>query len=121
MKQIVLRAAQFARSEPQGPAYLIASREVLCESLTPYEVDAKKWKPVAPPGLTPSVVEEISQAVLRAEAPLLITTYLGRDPEAVKELVAFCEATGMGVLVSSLFLAPARSRSMAKQIPIFTD
>ena len=34
------------------------------------------------------------------ERPLVVTSYLGRRPEAVAELVRFCEALGAGVLES---------------------
>lgn len=100
-KQIVLRASQFAKSEPQGPSYLIASRECLEEKIEPYQVDARKWKPVAPSALAPASVEEIGTALLAAKTPVVITTYLGRDKEAVTELVKLCESAGLAVLVRS--------------------
>lgn len=98
-KQIILRAAQISRSEPQGPSYLIASREALEERIEPYEIDAKKWKPVASAGLSPASVEEIGNALLKARTPVVVTTYLGRDTKAVAELVKLCEATGTAFLV----------------------
>ena len=100
MKQLILRASQFARSEPQGPSYLIASRECLEERIMPYEIDATKWKPIAPIGLSPSSVEQIGEALLRAKNPVVVTTYLGRDTAAVTELVTLCESLGIAVLVS---------------------
>jgi acetolactate synthase-1/2/3 large subunit len=100
-KQLILRAAQIARSEPQGPAYLIASRETLEERIEPYAVDAGKWKPVAPAGLSPASVEEIGKALMAARSPVVVTTYLGRDAGAVSELVKLCENTGMAFLVSA--------------------
>lgn len=99
VKQLILRASQFAKSEPQGPSYLIASRECLEERITPYEVDAAKWKPVAPMGLSPSSVKQIAEALLSAKRPVVITTYLGRDVTAVPELVRLCETLGIAVLV----------------------
>ena len=100
VKQLILRASQFAKSEPQGPAYLIASRECLEECITPYEVDATKWKPIAPIGLSFSSVEQIASALLGAKHPVIVTTYLGRDMTAVPELVQLCENLGIAVLVS---------------------
>ena len=100
VKQLILRASQFAKSEPQGPSYLIASRECLEERITSYDVDATKWKPIAPIGLSPSSVEQIGNALLDAKRPVIITTYLGRDISAVPELVRLCELTGTPVLVS---------------------
>jgi acetolactate synthase-1/2/3 large subunit len=100
VKQLILRASQFAKSEPQGPAYLIASRECLEERITSYEVDATKWKPIAPIGLSLSSVEQIANALLGAKRPVIVTTYLGRDMAAVPELVQLCEKLGIAVLVS---------------------
>jgi acetolactate synthase-1/2/3 large subunit len=106
-KQIIMRAAQISRSEPQGPSYLIASREALEEAVEPYEVDAGKWKPLAPAGLSPASVQEIGDALLQAKAPVVVTTYLGRDTGAVGELVKLCESTGMAFLVC-VYLSPSQ-------------
>ena len=86
-----MRAAQLAQSEPQGPAYLMASRECLEEEITPYKVDVHKWRPLAPTALSESSVAEIGDALLEAALPLIITTYYGRDPAAISELVALSE------------------------------
>jgi acetolactate synthase-1/2/3 large subunit len=102
VKQQILRASQFSRSEPNGPSYLMASRECLEERITPYHLDVRKWKPLEPAGLTPSSVNEIASALLSAKAPVVITTYLGRDPESVPELIKLCETTGTAALVSNL-------------------
>jgi acetolactate synthase-1/2/3 large subunit len=98
-KQLVLRAAQFSMSEPQGPSYLIASREALEEELSPYTVNEKKWKPMAPRGLAPGSVEEMVNSLLSAKSPVVVTTYLGRNTKAVPELVKLCESLGIAVLV----------------------
>lgn len=101
VKQLIMRAAQFSRSEPMGPSYLIASRECLEEKIEPYTLDVKKWKPLAPRGLNPDSVDEICDRLINAESAVVVTTYLGRDPETVRELVKFCEATGTAVLVGT--------------------
>lgn len=98
VKQIILRAAQLAKSEPQGPSYLIASRECLEEEIKPYQVDAAKWRAVAPTGLAPQSVEEIGNALLESQNPVVITTYLGRDKGAVAELVSLCQSAGIAVI-----------------------
>ncbi|KAI7972963.1 hypothetical protein EIK77_001537 [Talaromyces pinophilus] len=97
-RNIILRAAQFAKSEPQGPAYLVASREALEEEIEPYEVNAKKWAPLATSALSPNSVKEIGAALLAAENPVVITTYLGRDKAAVHELIKLCESLGIAVI-----------------------
>jgi acetolactate synthase I/II/III large subunit len=83
VKQLVHRALQLARSEPAGPVYLTATREVMEEPLTPYAVDGAGFSAVAPGALTAEVVAEIAQALAGASHPLIVTSYLGRDPSAV--------------------------------------
>lgn len=100
VKQLVHRAMQIARSEPAGPVYLTAAREVLEEGLTPQPPPDGCWDPVAPAALTGEVADEIAAAIAGARSPLVVTSYLGRDPAAVPELVRLCELAAMGVIES---------------------
>ena len=100
VKQLVHRAMQIARSEPAGPAYLVAAREVLEEELPPQPPEGGWWAPVAPAALVPGTVAEIAADLERARAPLVVTSYLGRDPAAVPELVRLCELAAIGVIES---------------------
>lgn len=43
-------------------------------------------------------MEKIGKALLGAKAPLVVTSYLGRQPDAVHQLIKMCEATGTAVL-----------------------
>ena len=97
-----MRAAQFAKSEPQGPTYLMASREVFEEKVEPVQIVKKHWQPIAAAGLSPDSTEEIAEALISAKSPCVITSYVGRQPEAVSELVTLAESLGIAVLVSSL-------------------
>ena len=46
IKQLVHRALQLSRSDPKGPAYLMAAREVLEEELPgPVAIDPGAWRP----------------------------------------------------------------------------
>jgi acetolactate synthase-1/2/3 large subunit len=98
IKQMVHRALQFATSEPKGPVYLMGAREVMEEELaSAVSIDVAKWRPVAPAALPPDGVDELLAAFRRAKRPLVVTSYLGRKPEAVSGLVRFCESVGAGV------------------------
>jgi acetolactate synthase I/II/III large subunit len=97
-KQLVHRALQIARSEPAGPVYLTAAREVMEEAIEPYQVDASSYPPVAPGALTQEVTAEIAAALAGARHPLIVTSYLGRDPAAVPSLVALAELLAIPVL-----------------------
>jgi acetolactate synthase-1/2/3 large subunit len=98
-RQIVHRALQFAHSEPRGPVYVTAAREVL-ESEVPRARDTRPWPPVVPGALSAELAAEIGAALAAAENPLIVTSYLGRSVAAVRELVGLAEALGVGVVES---------------------
>jgi acetolactate synthase-1/2/3 large subunit len=50
IKQLVHHALQIARSEPAGPVYLTAPREVMEEQVSPYVVNPEEYSPIAPVG-----------------------------------------------------------------------
>lgn len=103
VKQLVHRALQIARSEPAGPVYLVATREVMEEPVEPYAVDPAAFSAVAPAALTGEVVAEIATALAAARYPLIVTSYLGRDPAAVPALVALAELLGIRVVESMAY------------------
>lgn len=98
LPMVTARAYEVAASEPTGPVYLSLAREVL-------EAPAgDSHRPAAAPaetgGLRPDQVEEIHALLQAADSPVLITSYLGRKPEAVEALVAFSEAYAVPVVES---------------------
>ncbi|HKC89667.1 MAG TPA: thiamine pyrophosphate-binding protein, partial [Blastocatellia bacterium] len=54
IKQMIFRALQFAHSDPKGPVYLMAAREVLEEEVPPVAASPENWPPLAPCALQPS-------------------------------------------------------------------
>ncbi len=99
-KQIVHRALQFAHSDPRGPVYVTAAREVLESEVARISLDASVWQPLAACALAPHVVETMAAALVTAQRPLVVTSYLGRNPAAVTELIGLCAEVGIGVLES---------------------
>lgn len=101
VKQMVHRALQLSASDPKGPAYLMGAREVMEEELTPAPAtDMAHWQPIACAALHQPAVEEIVAAFAAARRPLVVTSFVGRNPAAVAELVRFCEIFGAGLLES---------------------
>jgi acetolactate synthase-1/2/3 large subunit len=103
VKQIVHRALQLARSEPAGPVYLVGPREVMEEQIEPYAADPREYPPVDPAALTAEAARDIATALASARHPLIITSYLGRNPEAVPALVELAELLAIPVLESAAF------------------
>ena len=98
VKQMVHRALQFAHSAPMGPVYLMGAREVMEEDVKPVALDRAQWQPVAPAGLSAEALHTIAQDLATAKRPLVVTSYLGRNPNAVGELLKLCVSLGIGVL-----------------------
>ena len=103
VRQLTRRALQIARSDPEGPVYIMGAREVMEAALPepahgPAAQPAGGWAPVPALPLPQEAAAEILAAFAAARRPLVVTSYLGRRPPAVRELVRFAEALGAGVL-----------------------
>ncbi|KAJ3805181.1 thiamine pyrophosphate enzyme, N-terminal TPP binding domain-containing protein [Lentinula lateritia] len=88
--QIVKRALQIATSEPKGPVYLWARREVMEEELPFALYNSLSMKPhisVSPAALSPVDTMAISTALLTALHPLIITSHIGRNQDAVSSVL----------------------------------
>jgi acetolactate synthase-1/2/3 large subunit len=100
VKQIVHRSLQLAHSDPKGPVYLVGAREAMEEEAPRLAIDVADWAPIAPTPLAEEAVADLAEAIEKASRPLIVTSYLGRNPAAVTELVRFCNRLGVGVLES---------------------
>jgi acetolactate synthase-1/2/3 large subunit len=100
VKQIVHRSLQIAHSDPKGPVYLVGAREVMEAETERVAADVADWPPIAPAPLPESAAAGLVDAIQKAARPLIVTSYLGRNPAAVTELVRLCGRLGVGVLES---------------------
>jgi acetolactate synthase-1/2/3 large subunit len=100
VKQLVFRALQIARSDPKGPVYLTAAREVMEEKAPKTTLDPAYWQPIAPAALADADAALIAGALGKAKNPLIVTTYLGRNTAAVASLTRLCRRVAIGVLES---------------------
>lgn len=100
VKSMVHRAMQFALSDPSGPVYLMGAREVMEEVVDPLPNERATWKPTSPAALSAEAVDEIGRSLLEARRPLLITSYIGRNKQAIAPLLELCHLAGIGVIES---------------------
>lgn len=100
VKQLVHRALQIAKSDPKGPVYLMAPREVLEQEVERLPSQAAGWDPLSPSAIPPQKIGEIAIDLLQAQKPLIVTSYLGRNPQAVAELVKLSERLAIPVIES---------------------
>jgi acetolactate synthase-1/2/3 large subunit len=101
IKQMTWRALQIAASDPKGPVYVVGAREIMEEMVPVIDPPSFPFGPLAPRALDPQAVEMFAADLARAERPLVVTSYLGRNPEAVDRLVALAGRMGLGVLESA--------------------
>ncbi|MBX5466470.1 MAG: thiamine pyrophosphate-requiring protein [Firmicutes bacterium] len=100
LPMLVFRATQMARSDPAGPVYLVAAREMLEEPVSP-DWPREVWAEPGETALPPAAVRRVVEAIAASERPVIITAYAGRRPEAVERLVALSERLAVPVVESS--------------------
>ncbi|KAF3385597.1 Benzoylformate decarboxylase [Penicillium rolfsii] len=98
IKEMVNRALQFSLSDPKGPTYLMAAREVLEERVDRKFLEEETLTPVLPSALPQSEVELIAKTLISAKRPLVITGYLGRNRNAPPLLEELCDKLPISVV-----------------------
>jgi len=97
--RIVQRALRLAVSDPPGPVYLTAPREILEEPVAFVELDdparSSAPRPAVPDRAT---LTEITRWLCEAERPVAVTSYLGRHPGTVAALVELADHLALPVL-----------------------
>ena len=100
LETVVDRALAIATSEPGGPVYLTLPREVLAESHQELTINAVPRQQAHRTTVPDSAqVKEVARLIAEATNPLIITSGVGRDPEAVEALIAFAESFAIPVVV----------------------
>jgi acetolactate synthase I/II/III large subunit len=97
----VRRAHSVMHTEPAGPVYLTLPRETLIETWATAQVKsfpAERYGAVRMGALPLDATLQIARELMAAENPLVITSYLGRKPEAVQALQALAELCGIRVV-----------------------
>lgn len=94
---VLLRGVQMASTPPEGPVYITGAREVWEGRTSATMEDALEWPPARSGGLARPDLIELHEALMRAKRPLVITSFLGRQPLAVERLAALSERLGLAV------------------------
>jgi acetolactate synthase-1/2/3 large subunit len=95
---VVDRALDIAMTEPRGPVYLTLPREVLANPATHARRDTVRPLGVASPEPARRIIEEAASLIAKAEFPLIVTSTVGRDPNAVTELAALATEFALPVV-----------------------
>lgn len=101
---VVSRAFKIAMSEPRGPVYLTLPREWLCEALQSTELSVDSLMPATKMQADYAALEQAAELLITAKNPLIVTKYLGRNPEAVPQLVELAELLAIPVVQQMNYL-----------------
>ncbi|KAI0369408.1 thiamine diphosphate-binding protein [Pilatotrama ljubarskyi] len=100
--KVITRALQIATSQPKGPVYLWARREIMDEDVDDATVNDRiplsKWPSVTAGALTPNAVDTITAALTHADFPLIVTANPGRNTAAVPLLAELSNTLGIGII-----------------------
>lgn len=92
VQTVVHRAVLMATTGSPGPVYLTATREVLARPIgTALEPRLRPLPACRLGGLPADAVQTIAEALIEASSPLVITGYLGRSHQAVKNLITLVD------------------------------
>lgn len=100
IKEVLRRGHSVMQSDPKGPVFLTLPRETLAESFTSDKVSAfsnERYGPVAAGGIDDARAQDIARDLMSARNPIAITSYLGRNAEAVTALEELAMLCGMEV------------------------
>ena len=99
-KEVVRRAHSVMHSDPQGPVYLTLPRETLAEDWEPKQVQsfsAEGYGPVHVGSSSLTQLKAVAQQLIKAQDPMLVTSYLGRSASAFHILGELAELLGIRV------------------------
>ena len=100
VKEALARASAFAQSDPPGPVYMMLPRETLAEEWDDSGMPAyppARYGSVHLGGIEPARVEAVAEHLMKAENPIALTAYLGRQPRAVAVLERLARTCGIAV------------------------
>lgn len=103
-KEALRRASSVMHSDPPGPVFLTAAREVLAAECPAEQVHAfpvERYGPVAAIGVDDATIEAIADRLLAARNPVLISAYAGRNPACPPIIDEIAQLTGMRVYESN--------------------
>ncbi len=96
--EILERAYSICMCSPRGPVYIVLPREKLCSEVK-NKVKRKSTQPeVSSPQADPILLKKAIKILIQGESPLIITRYLGRNPESVQYLVELADLLGAKVI-----------------------
>ncbi len=96
---VVSRAYKISMSEPRGPVYMTLPREWLFEAMESTQLlSPESLSPASKMQADQASLEKAADWLIASESPLIVTKYLGRNPEAVQYLIELAELLAIPVV-----------------------
>ncbi|MCZ6741211.1 MAG: thiamine pyrophosphate-binding protein, partial [Alphaproteobacteria bacterium] len=114
VETIIDRILSVMMSDPMGPAYLSLPREVLSSPMEEFTYSSPgRIRPTKPSLPNPEDLEEAAHVLAKAEHPVIITNWAGRDPDVMPALVDIAERYALPVVeFSNRYVAMPRRHPM---------
>ncbi len=114
---ILAEAFRIAISEPQGPVYLTLPRDMFWNK-EPFPHSKKRnVKPDSLPVPDTSVLSKAADILIKAEDPLIVTSYAGRNPQSVPLLVELAETLAARVLTTDFWVSFPNTHPLSAFLP----
>ncbi|MBN2239789.1 MAG: thiamine pyrophosphate-requiring protein [Dehalococcoidales bacterium] len=105
IREVTQRAFRISSTDPYGATYLALPQDLLGERLSEVTIPpVARYGGASAPQLDPVLTDEIAGILVKAENPLIITGYSGRNPDSVEPLVKLAEGTGARVFSSQAYV-----------------
>ncbi len=105
LREVVQRAFRISATSPSGPTYLVLPQDILGETISEVKITpVERYSAVIPPQIGTETLNKITEILINAENPLIITGYSGRNPDSVEPLVKLAELVGIRVNSSQQYM-----------------
>ncbi|HEY93494.1 MAG TPA: thiamine pyrophosphate-requiring protein, partial [Dehalococcoidia bacterium] len=105
LREVVQRAFRISTTQPSGPTYLVLPQDLLGEKITEVHIPpVERHSAVISPQLDGETLDKIAGMLIKAENPLIITGYSGRNPDSVEPLVKLAELLGIRIISSQQYM-----------------
>ncbi|MPZ45323.1 MAG: thiamine pyrophosphate-requiring protein [Betaproteobacteria bacterium] len=99
LETIVDRMITISMSDPKGPVYLSLPREILSLHLEKFTYTSpSRMRPAAPSAPSPEALDEAASILAKAQHPVIISNWAGRNPEVMPALTALAERYAIPVV-----------------------
>jgi acetolactate synthase-1/2/3 large subunit len=99
LETIVDRMITVSMSDPKGPVYLSLPREVLALEMKKFSYTSpSRMRAAAPSAPSPDALEQAASILAKAQNPVIITNWAGRNPGVMPVLTALAERYAIPVV-----------------------